>query len=156
MSEVLTESSVLNRRPGIPGWWVVLGMFAMGIAATAVIFVYWDLHTKPFRPLTEAIGREFRHSLPKVEGGRHKGTANTLRIAMRVPFVPMESTEETHQVANRVVELARTHADLPQFEVLEVHLIQVAPEQMAVQKTFEFPVPSVLSELPFAEQDAER
>ena len=37
-----------------------------------VMFVYWDLHTKPFRPLTEAIGRTFKHSLPKVEGGRHR------------------------------------------------------------------------------------
>ena len=24
------------------------------------MFVYWDLHTKPFRPLTEAIGRTFK------------------------------------------------------------------------------------------------
>jgi hypothetical protein len=141
--------------PGIPGWWVVLGMFALGLAATAVIFIYWDLHTKPFRPLTEAIGREYRHSLPKVEGGRHKGSANTLRVAMRVPFVPTESSPEAHRVVNRVVELAREHADLARFEKLEVHLIQVAPEQMAVQQTFEFSAPSVMKSLPFNVQDEE-
>lgn len=142
-------------KPGIPGWWVVLGMFALGILATAVIFVYWDLHTKPFRPLTEAIGREFRHSLPKVEGGRHKGSANTLRVSMRVPFVPTESSPEAQRVVNRVVELAREHSDLSRFEVLEVHLIQVAPEQMAVQQTFELPVQRVMTALPFDVQDEE-
>jgi hypothetical protein len=147
------DDAVSPSRPGIPGWWVVIGMFALAILATTIIFVYWDLHTKPFRPLTEAIGREFRHSLPKVEGGRHKGSANTLRVSLRVPFVPIESTPEARKMVNRVVELAREHADLAQFELLEVHLIQLAPEQMAVQKSFEFPVTRVLTELPFVVQD---
>jgi hypothetical protein len=153
VSDAATVPTRSPSRPGIPGWWVVLGMFALGLIATAVIFLYWDLHTRPFRPLTEAIGREYRHSLPKVEGGRHKGSANTLRVAMRVPFVPTESSPDSQRVVNRVVELARAHADLAKFEVLEVHLIQVAPEQMAVQQTFELPVPSVRTSLPFDVQD---
>lgn len=128
-------------------------MLASGVLATAVIFVYWDLHTRPFRPLTDALGREFRHSLPKVEGGRHKGSANTLRIAMRVPFVPMDSTIETQQHVNRVVELARQHANLADFEVLEIHLIQLAPEQAAVQKSFTFPTENVLTSLPFSVEE---
>lgn len=128
-------------------------MFVLGIVATGVIFLYWDLHTKPFRPLTEAIGREYRHSLPKVEGGRHKGSANTLRVSLRVPFVPLESHSDTQRVVNRVVELARQEANLAAFERLEIHLIQLAPEQMAVQKSFEFPVTQVQSALPFSSDD---
>ena len=72
------------QRPGIPGKYVVLGMFVMGLISTATIFLYWDLHTGPFRPLTEALGRERPRSLPKVEGGSSKGGPNTLRIALRV------------------------------------------------------------------------
>ncbi|HUQ70762.1 MAG TPA: hypothetical protein VM165_14630, partial [Planctomycetaceae bacterium] len=119
----------------------------------AVMFLYWEMHTRPFRPLTEAVGSEFRHSLPKVEGGRHKGAANTLRIAMRVPFVPSDSASQTQRVVNRVVELAQQQADLARFEVLEVHLIQLAPEQLAVEQTFKYPVSDVLTALPFTAQD---
>jgi len=137
----------------ISGKWVVVGMFVMGIIASGVIFLYWDLHTRPFRPLTEAVGREFRHSLPKVEGGRHKGSANTLRIAMRVPFVPDASTPQTQRVVNRIVELAQQQAELARFDVLEVHLIQLAPEQMAVEQSFKYPASDVLTALPFTVQD---
>jgi hypothetical protein len=148
-SATVTEFAATPTR-SLSGRWVVVWMFALGIVATAVIFIYWELHTRPFRPLTEAIGREYRHSLPKVEGGRHKGSANTLRIAMRVPFVPLESTVETQQQVNRVVELARQHARVADFEVLEVHLIQLAPEQAAVQRSFSYPTAQVLTNLPFA------
>lgn len=153
MSDTVQPAPPRSVPQGLSGKWVVIGMFALGILATSVIFLYWDLHTKPFRPLTEAIGREYRHSLPKVEGGRHKGSANTLRVSLRVPFVPIESHASTQGVVNRVVELARQEADLAGFEELEIHLIQLAPEQMAVQKTFEFPVTQVLSALPFSTND---
>ncbi len=126
------------RPRGIPGHWVVIGMFVMGFCATALIFIYWELHTRPFRPLTEAIGREFRHSLPKVEGGRHKQGPMTLRVAMKVPFKPVKDVEETEMVVRRIVELAKLHADVNRFEVLEVYLIQRAPEQVAVTESFKF------------------
>src|SRR5262245_43384712 len=74
----------------ISGSAVVFGMRRLGTVATVVMYVYWDLHTKPFRPLTEAIGRTFKNSLPKVEGGRHKRGPMTLRVALRVPFPPAE------------------------------------------------------------------
>lgn len=129
----------------IPGWWVVVGMFLFGGIATALIFLYWEMHTRPFRPLTEAIGREFRHSLPKVEGGRNKGGPSTLRVALRVPFKPVEGQEETDAVVRRVTELSKTYADLSRFEIFEVYLIQRAPEQAAVTAAFQFPVSHLLA-----------
>ncbi len=129
----------------IPGWWVIVAMFLFGGCATAMIFIYWDMHTRPFRPLTEAVGREFRHSLPKVEGGRNKGGPMTLRVAMRVPFKPVKGLEETEAVVRRVVELSKTHADIRQFEILEVYLIQRAPEQVAVTAAFQFPTTALLN-----------
>ncbi len=137
-------------RRGIPGHYVVMGLFLAGIVATVLIFLYWDWHTRPFRSLTEAIGREFSKSLPKVEGGSHKGSPMTLRIAMRVPFEPDEAHPETRQVVNRVVELARRHADLSRFEQFQVHLFQLAPERVAKQASFEYPIARITAELPFA------
>lgn len=131
------DSPVRSR--GIPGHWVVLAMFVMASVATALIFIYWEMHTRPFRPLTEAVGREFRHSLPKVEGGRHKQGPMTLRIAMTVRFKPVKGVEETEAVVRRVVELARQHTDVSRFEVLEVYLIQRLPESEAVTESFKFP-----------------
>lgn len=137
MSAVVTPP---KRKREIPGWWIVVGMFVLGAAGSVLNYTYWDLHTRPFRPLTEAIGREFRHSLPKVEGGRNKQGPMTLRVALRVPFKPVKGIEETESIVRRVVELARIHTDVSRYEILEVYLIQRAPEQMAVTETFKFPV----------------
>jgi hypothetical protein len=134
-----------DRPRGIPGHWVVISMFIVGACATALIFIYWEMHTRPFRPLTEAIGREFRHSLPKVEGGRHKQSPLTLRIAMRVPFKPVKGVEETDTVVQRIIDLAKTHADVNKYEVLEVYLIQRVPEAEAITESFKFPTQELLS-----------
>lgn len=140
-------------RPGIPGRYVVLGMLATGLLATATIYIYWDLHTRPFRPLTEAIGREWKYSLPKVEGGTHKGGPATLRIAMRVPFPPEETSAETQRVVNRLVELANAHSDWSRFEVLQVHLLQLAPERIARQVVLRFEIPQLGGGVPFPDVD---
>lgn len=137
------------QRPGIPGKYVVLGMFVMGLISTATIFLYWDLHTGPFRPLTEALGRELPRSLPKVEGGSSKGGPNTLRIALRVGFEPDAAKPETQDVVNQVVQLARKHAALGDFELLQVHLLQLAPERFAKQLSLEYSAPEMQNHLPF-------
>ncbi|MDP1798151.1 MAG: hypothetical protein Q8K78_11740 [Planctomycetaceae bacterium] len=142
----MSEAASSPQRPvEIPGWWVIVAMFTFGTCATALIFIYWEMHTRPFRPLTEAVGREFRHSLPKVEGGRNKGGPMTLRVALRVPFKPVKGLEETEAVVRRVVELSKQHADISRFEILEVYLIQRAPEQAVVTAAFQFPVATVLN-----------
>src|SRR5918994_583321 len=37
----------------VSGKLVVIGMFAFGLFLTGLLFAYWDLHTRPFRPLQE-------------------------------------------------------------------------------------------------------
>lgn len=142
--------AISTTQSGIPGKYVVLTMFALGALSTATIFLYWDLHTAPFRPLTEALGREFPRSLPKVEGGSHKGGPATLRIAIRVPFEPQPENQESQEVVNRVIQVARAQTDLKKFSLVQVHLFQLAPERIAKQASFEYPSESLTQgALPF-------
>ncbi len=122
----------------ISGKKVVLGMLGLGLLATAVIYIYWDLHTKPFRPLTEAIGRTFKYSLPKVEGGHRKKDPALLRIALRVPFPPGVDEPATQETLRTLFELIRKHQSLDGYEKVQIHLIQIIPEETAKKKTFEF------------------
>lgn len=122
----------------ISGTAVVISLLVMGLTATVVMFVYWDLHTKPFRPLTEAIGRTFKYSLPQVEGGRHKQGPMTLRIAMRVPFPPDVDEQQSQETLRTICELIRRHQDLSSYERVQIHFFQVLPEETAKKKTFEF------------------
>jgi hypothetical protein len=133
-------SAAVPQRPPllISGKLVVLGMFLMGLLATGTIFVYWDLHTKPFRPLTEAIGRTFKNSLPKVEGGRHKKDPTTLRIAMRVPFSPEIDESAAQETLKTVCELIRQHQDLAGYDRIQIYFFQMVPEETAKSKLFEF------------------
>lgn len=120
----------------ISGTLVVIGMLLMGVAATTVMFVYWHFHTKPFRPLTEAIGRTYKNSLPKVEGGRHKRGPMTLRVAFRVPFPP-ETDEAAAQLRLReICELIRKHQDLTGYEHVDIHMFQMVPEEAAKSRHF--------------------
>lgn len=135
----------------ISGRWVVFGLLLLGIVATAVMYVYWERHTRPFRPLTEAIGREFPRALPKVEGGRPKRGPLTLRISLRVPFTPNHLSPDAHRVVNRVVELARQHVRLSAYEKVQVHLFEMRPEEEAIHQAFEFSGQEVAAKNPFAE-----
>lgn len=112
-------------------------MFLLGLALASLLFVYFEFNTRPFRPLRDAIGREFKRSRPNVEGGRPKGRgAMTLRITMSVPFDPFQDDSKSKDVLVRVLVLARQHQDLARFEQCEVNLIHFVPEQTAVTKTF--------------------
>lgn len=131
------QEYVPKRSAEISGRTLVLSLLALGIAATVLLYVYWEQQTRPFRPLREAIGREFRHSRPNVEGGRPKGRGLwTLRISMSVDFPPGEDTARATEVYNRVMEIARKYHDLDQVEQVEVNLIQFVPEELAKTRTF--------------------
>lgn len=109
----------------------------MGLTACALLFIYFEFNTRPFRVLREAIGREFKHSRPNVEGGRPKGRgAMTLRISMSVPFNPSIDEAASKPVLKRVLSLAKQHQDLSTFDKIEVNLIHFIPEKDAVTKTF--------------------
>lgn len=122
----------------ISGTAVVFGMLLLGSVATSVMYLYWDLHTKPFRPLTEAIGRTFKNSLPKVEGGRHKRGPMTLRVALRVPFPPAEGDPQTVELLAKVRDLIRQHQNLEGYDVVKIHLFQMVPEESAKSQLFEY------------------
>ena len=121
----------------VSGRYVVIGLLVLGTIATILLFVYWDLQTKPFRPLREAIGRKFRHSRPNVEGGRPKGRGPwTLRISMTVKFPPFEDSLRATEVFDQVVELARQYHDLAEVDRVEVNLIQFVPQEVAKTRQF--------------------
>lgn len=116
---------------------LVIGLLMLGILATALMFVYWEQHTRPFRSLREAVGREFRHSRPNVEGGRSKGKGPwTLRVSMSVDFPATEEPERGQEIANRVLELVKQHVDRNDLERVEVNLIQFVPQELAKTKTY--------------------
>jgi hypothetical protein len=133
------------------GQYLVIGLFLLGIAATVVMFVYWDQHTRPFRSLREAIGREFRHSRPNVEGGRAKGRGPwTLRISMSVDFPPGEDSPRANQVANRVLEITREHNVTKEKEIekVELNLIQFIPQEIAKTRTLTWTFDDLNGETP--------
>jgi hypothetical protein len=138
---------------GISGKWVVIGLLAFGIGTTGLIYVYWDLHTRPFRPLMEALGREFPYSIPKVEGGRHKGGPLTLRIVLRVKDRPDAESPATQQIVNRIVEIVRAEQfdkfQLADFEVVQLYLMYLAPEKAAVEAAFTFRGADLVDRAPF-------
>ena len=116
---------------------LVIGLLILGILATALMFVYWEQHTRPFRSLREAVGREFRHSRPNVEGGRSKGKGPwILRVSMSVDFPATEEPERGQEIADRVLELVKQHVDRKDLERVEVNLIQFVPQELAKTKTY--------------------
>ena len=126
-----------RRSRELSGQYIVLSMLSLGIAATVILFVYWERQTRPFRPLREAIGREFRHSRPNVEGGRPKGRGPwILRVSMTVEFPPAEDSARANEIFQRVIEIARQFHDLEKIDRLEVNLIQFVPQELAKTRTF--------------------
>jgi hypothetical protein len=119
----------------VSGKVVVIGMFAFGIFLTGLLFAYWDLHTRPFRPLQEAIAKAIPGSSPRVIGGRHKShrsdSPNTLRIIVVVDYNPLEEANEARrdELARTILELAHTHHDVAPYERIELHLEHRIPER---------------------------
>jgi hypothetical protein len=124
---------------------VVLGMLAFGVLMVFAMWLYWEMYTRPFRPLQTAINAEFPGSSPRVVGGRHKshkeGSRPLLRVIIRVDFDP-ETAEDAvlQQYVERLRELAGQHLDLTPYEMLEIHLIQRVPEEETRRRTFEVPL----------------
>lgn len=132
----------------ISGSAVVVGMVTLGVLATAGLFLYFELHTGPFRPLREAIGREFKHSRPNVEGGQVRGRGPwILRISMSVPFDPFTDEARGLEIQERVLEIARQFPDFPKYEQVQLNLIYFQPEKEAKRRTFDWP-PKPVSERP--------
>jgi hypothetical protein len=127
-----------KREPGVPGHWVVLGIFAFAILVTASMWTYMHFHHAPFRPLRQALTEEFsRKSAPRVEGGRHRHEPTLLRVVLNVDFNPTEDTPAVHEkvahIEQRVIALAREHQQLEQYEKFQLFLVHPVPEQAPEQ-----------------------
>lgn len=123
----------------LSGTRIVIGMFALGLFLVSLLFIYFELHTRPFRPLREAIGREFKHSRPNVEGGRVKGKGpRILRISLSVPFDPFIEEQQADERNQRILQIARDYQDLASYDTVEINLIQFVPESEAKRRTFEW------------------
>jgi len=114
----------------------VLGMFAFGLLMVGVLWLYWELYTRPFRPLQLAIAAAYPETRPSVIGGRHKshkpGSPKTLRIVLQMPLTDFDPTGNPDESEQRALELARMadkYVGLSNYEVLEIHLVQRPPEQ---------------------------
>jgi hypothetical protein len=131
-----------GQRPArrISGSGMVFGLLAFGLTTTACMWIYWTLHTGPFRPLQDAIAAAFPHSSPRVEGGQHKmhkGTPMVLRIVMRVDFDPVTQTAHGEEVVDSVEKIASQHVDLAAYDELDVVLFQGVPEQEVRQQEYD-------------------
>jgi hypothetical protein len=133
----------------VSGKAVVIGMLSLGIFTTSLLFIYFELHTRPFRPMREAIGREFRHSRPNVEGGQLKGRGPTiLRISMSVPFDPYVEDQETTKRIQRVLAIARQYQNLAAYDQVQINLIYFVPEREPRRRSFDWPGKEVAEPLP--------
>jgi hypothetical protein len=136
----VSRRSTLDPPRRISGRVVVVGLFLFGIGLVSLLWIYWKLHTGPFRPLQDALAAEFPGSSPRVEGGQHKihkGTPKTLRATLRVDFDPERETRRGEEMLDRVQEIAKRYDDLISYEVLEVFLFHGVPEQDLKQREFE-------------------
>jgi len=128
----MTDPSLSDSRTGRR---VVLGMFAFGLIMVSLLWLYWELYTRPFRPLQNAIAAAYPDARPSVIGGRHKshqpGHPKILRLVLQMPmsdFNPETETGHSEARAVDLVRLAEEHVDLSGYQIVEVHLVQRPPE----------------------------
>lgn len=141
------ESTQPYTPKGIPGQYVVIGILIFAVVLVGGIYLYWAEHTRKFRPLTFAIGREFKNSLPKIEGGRHKGGPNTLRIVMKV-FFDLEGDEAQYQeLVKTVATRASQFLTLAEYDQFELHVFQPRPEKEEIKRSYVRPMAEVLAQL---------
>jgi hypothetical protein len=100
------------------------------------LWLYWELYTRPFRPLQNSIAARFPDCRPNVIGGKYKshqtGTPRILRVVLHMPTDDFDPTVEIEQSEERALELAQLtsqHISLSKYDVLEIHLVQRLPEQ---------------------------
>jgi len=140
MSEPQTIPSVERT---ISGRWLVIGMFAMGITATSLLYVYSSLHLGPFRPLQDAIVAEFPGSAPRVDGGRkrlNEDSPTILRILMKTEIDPDSDSEDSLRKMNtlrkRIAELVLNKTPLPDIGIIELRVYKLLQEDKTLARSF--------------------
>ncbi len=126
----------------ITGPRLLVGMFLFAVLVTAGLWGYWELHTRPFRPLTNALADHYPGSAPRVEGGKHglhRATPRVLRVVLRVSFDPLQEEQKFQQQVQEVLQLAGQYQDLSGYQECHIHLFRQLPEQAAVLRTAKIP-----------------
>ena len=138
------------------GTWMVLIMFAFAFVMIGLMYLYWEMHTRPFRPLQMAIGARHPNSMPRVFGGKHKShkpqNKAKLRIVIAVDFDPtnglprpvrppqseedqvtldetMTVSPQIHEVYGSLLHLAKQTTDLTTYKEIEFYLVYRRPEK---------------------------
>lgn len=138
------------------GTWMVLIMFAFAFAMIGMMYLYWELHTRPFRPLQIAINDRFPNSMPRVMGGKHKShqpeNVAKLRMIVAVDFDPtfelprpasqgkgeedrltldetMTVSPQVEHLYGSLLHLAKQTTDLTTYQVIEIFLEYRRPEK---------------------------
>ena len=115
----------------------------MGITATGLLYAYSTLHLGPFKPLQEAIVREFPGSSPRVDGGKKRmqlDTPTILRILMKSKIDPLSESEESivamKAMRQRIAELALEKVSLPDLAIIELHVYKLVQEDQILKRSF--------------------
>ena len=127
----------------ISGRWLVIGMFAMGITATGLLYAYSTLHLGPFKPLQEAIVKEFPGSSPRVDGGKKRmqlDTPTILRILMKSEIDPLSADEQSVRemlaLRKRIAELTLEKVPLPDLAIIELHVYKLVQEEQILKRSY--------------------
>ena len=118
-------------------------MFAMGITATGLLYAYSTLHLGPFKPLQEAIVKEFPGSSPRVDGGKKRmqlDTPTILRILMKSEIDLLSEDEESVRkmlaMRKRIAELVGEKVTLPDLAILELHVYKLLQEDQILKRSY--------------------
>ena len=136
---------------------MVVVMFAFAFSMIGLMFLYWELHTRPFRALQMAIGARHENSMPRVIGGKNKShkpqSQARLRMIILVDFGPtaglprpekseledenkfsltdeMQPDARVEKYHGSLLHLAKQHTDLSQYELIEIFLEYRRPEKV--------------------------
>ena len=141
MSDQQATASPATRT--VSGRWLVIGMFAMGITATGLLYLYSTLHLGPFKPLQEAIVKEFPGSSPRVDGGKKRmqlDTPTILRILMKSEIDPLSKNEEHVRtmmaMRKRIAELVGENVTLPDLAIIELHVYKLVQEDQILKRSY--------------------
>lgn len=147
----MSSDPVATRGTTNSGKWVILAVLLFAIACTSFEWVYMKMHRAPFIPLREAVTETFgRKAQVKVEGGRNKRGPMTLRVVIDVPFDPLskkpEEEQKTRETIGTLEDLIRKHvADLKDYEVLQIYLVQIVPEGTPLRKEYTRAIKDVIA-----------
>ncbi|MFV0445379.1 MAG: hypothetical protein ACK5Q5_17515 [Planctomycetaceae bacterium] len=128
----------------VQGRKIVLAMLLFGCGMIGTLYLYWELYTRPFRPLQAAIAAEFPGSSPRAIGGKPKshlpGSPSILRLIVRIDWDPRPNDSQARMTANRLTEIAGQHLQLSEYEQMEIVLMHRRPEQWTISWWCEAPV----------------